>query len=264
MYGDRGFYVNRYGEVYDDDPHKDVTTSAPTTDAVTRAEMDASILIMKREFSDGARNMMQKIKQEFRKDVDVDLAHVAKRIEPFESHFNLTKNYIGLKDKRLVGVGRSIDSHDVVVKEELVEALKPLDDAIDLSDKHVLKMKNHRRIGTVSRSKEPYDVVVRSELMEYKDALHDYKTKTEKYKLDNDAKINLYINDTNERFVKLNRWKRKCADDVSEMWEKVFGAPKQNNHEAKPPTTPAGTSTQTPADTPAPPSISTEKEDVRK
>lgn len=161
MYGDRGFAINRFGEV---------NKSTTDTHGVSEETLNDKINVLKREFSTDAKTMFNK--------VEGNLMRHLSRTDALVNSIDISKNSISVGNKRIVSVAKSHDKNDAVIKEQLDTLEGKLKPAIRLSsilqpqqstvagEKNSLNVRDKRRIGGVSKGLYPYDVVVKTQLDE--------------------------------------------------------------------------------------------------
>jgi len=133
-------------------------------DAVNLKTLNSKIQDLKISFNTEAKTQFKKVEDNLKKHVE-NADKLTKAIEIQGGYISLNKN------KRIVGVNKSIDPNDVVIKEELTALEKKIGDkqkkVFDIlnpteQDLHgSLKMKAHRRISQVSRATNPFDVIVK-------------------------------------------------------------------------------------------------------
>jgi len=133
-------------------------------DAVNLKTLNSKIQDLQTSFNTEAKTQFKAVETNLKKHVE-NADKLTKAIE-------IQGGYISLnKTKRIVGVNKSIDPNDVVIKEELTALEKKIGDkqkkVFDIlnpteQDLHgSLKMKAHRRISQVSRGTHPFDVIVK-------------------------------------------------------------------------------------------------------
>lgn len=115
-------------------------------------------------------NILNKLKMEF--------------VTALSEQFGLEKNYLSLKGKRIVNVGKAIDKLDVVVKEQLENVNKKVESILKGLEvtKDCIKIKNGRKICGISRSNDAYDAINGVELMELTRRIHKIEVKLGKSK----------------------------------------------------------------------------------
>lgn len=225
MYGERGYYINRFGELYDTRTLVQTRSNNVhgTQDGVTQKDLSDEIFKLKNDFSNEVRDIFDRAKNELKRKSESDQQKLVERLNKFESYFSLSKNYISLNNRRLVSVAKSVDKNDVINKDDLDNALKRFDDVFDFSKDDVLHIKYHRRIGTVKRSKDPFDVVVKKELSEVVDDFKHYRIKTDKFKFKLKKRTDKFLIDGSKLFVRIFEWNEKLIKVISKMYYTAYG-----------------------------------------
>jgi len=124
--------------------------------------VDTKITVLKGEFQDAAKKMFNEVEKKLKNHLE--------KADKLTEAIDISEGFVSLrKRKRIVGVNKSIDNNDVVIREELSKLQKKVFDISKPTTPEThgsLDIKDHRKISKVSKATEPYDVVVKAQLDE--------------------------------------------------------------------------------------------------
>jgi len=150
MHGRRGCLTNIFGEQYQ-------------PEQITQTDLDD-------------------LKQDITTIMTANKTELDARIKSFEDLISYTKSYISFNGRRIVNVKKSVDNHDVIIKEEFQQSIKDLKELNFTADEMSLVKHNNkrRRISSVEKSKHAHDVVIKKELEDLVQKCYEYQEEMNK------------------------------------------------------------------------------------